>query len=300
MGYLRIIAGGVLAAILVSTPGNRTGIGLIDCSSSYVVEERITDADALLKNRLALERFVQREYSPNSKIAQRNNQYLIDNIISMSDVQAVVASPQLARQSLVDKLTSVSHAYRGDHAGMRYKDSFNDPMPYIYDERPAEAANLTNRQLLRVYLLMKSLRCEDFVSNIADIIGQDLRDHYSEHGGLIIFDENGRLVFHPVESEFTKQKNPKNNTHFGQPEDLWERPHITDYHLHAISQDNSEMAGPTVSDLHSNEKEFLREEVHGVVVTKLQGRKFNIDYYATERIRDTKFFTILDLGNFKY
>ncbi len=284
MLYKRIIVGGTLIAALGGVLGS--------CSfPSYVVEERQVEIQTSLGNRATLEWFVHTEYASNNR-AQRNKQYLVDNLISRRDIHQIIANPEAAKQSLVDKLKSVPHTCRKDLPG------FNN---YTYREDSSGVYKLTPRQLLRVYLLMEALQNEKFMRHLGTLVEKDLNDPYSEHGGLVLFDKEGKLVFRPVESEFTKQKDPKGDSSYRMPKEALETPYIAVYHFHVISEDGTIFAGPSLNDFLNLHGRILDDgEAYEIVVTKLRGRRLNIDFYSGEKKNSQIVFVTLDLGNYRY
>lgn len=63
------------------------------------------------------------------------------------------------------------------------------------------------------------------------------------------------------------------------------------YHYHATQEDCSDFAGPSNNDFihHAN------KGVPGIVITKLKGRKFNVDVYFGSKPP-----VVIDLGNYEY
>jgi len=49
--------------------------------------------------------------------AQRNNQYIIDNVARRDDVYELLTNPKVAKQHLIDRLNSVTHTPQIQHLG---------------------------------------------------------------------------------------------------------------------------------------------------------------------------------------
>jgi|SRR3989338_1973073 len=235
----------------------------------------------------AFEGFIHREYQKNQELARRNNQYIADNIALREGMRAIVSAPEKAKQNLVTRLGLVGHSYR------------------YTNELPTTVFNLSPRQLVRAYLIMEALKTEKFKTDIGVIVEDDLKDMDSEHGGLVLFD-GGNLTLHDIPSA-----SKGDNNRYILAGDSLNLPHIIPFHLHAASQDETENSGPSTIDMFSSLEGYLDSgESHNIVVTKLKGRRFNIDFYGFEFKSDNlpkdtiinanDYEIMLDLGVYEY
>lgn len=166
---------------------------------------------------------------------------------------------------------------------------------------------VSSRQFLRAYLLFEALQGQELIDNLGELVEEDLQDVYSEHGGLVCFDDEGELFFRPIESVLAKEKDLKNNHRFMLPPEAYAIPHVFRYHFHAISEDNSHDSGPsgyapgTKGDLISCADETrYRGESHCVLVSKLSGSKVNVDYYTGEMMNGRVKIAVIDMGDYEY
>lgn len=86
------------------------------------------------------------------------------------------------------------------------------------------------------------------------------------------------------------------------------RPHMARYHIHA-SADNCETdAGPSggtfivkTGDIgNCYHRAAFHGEDHNLLITKLPGNTFNVDFYSGEMRGKKPQITVLDLGNYSY
>lgn len=275
MRYLPIISG--LGALVL------TANTLAYVPQSFQVQMPQATAQAT-----AFEEFIHRAYQENQELARRNNQYIADNIALREDMRAIVSDPEKAKQELVTRLGLVDHSYR------------------YTTELPTTVFNLSPRQLVRVYLIMEALKTEKFKTDIGVIVEDDLKDMDSEHGGLVLFD-GGNLTLHDIPSA-----SKGDNNRYRLAGEFLNTPHIIPFHLHADSQDETESSGPSTIDMFFSSLEGYLDsgESHNIVVTKLKGRRFNIDFYGFEFKSDNlpkdtiinanDYEIMLDLGIYEY
>ena len=234
---------------------------------------------------------------------------MADFLSSKPDIGNIITDPEVTKKTLVEKLDSLPHTHRmgmllPDFAG--YHDYYEDP-PGIIELAPS--------QLIRVNYLLDSLDDPAFIQRIARLLTDAVEDKQREHGGLILFQEDGRLYPQPFQNELL------NHTSFEFPAEALENPFFAQYHFHALEDDSTPYAGPSQSrflffnggervlegsDMATCEVEILQHgESHNLVITKLEGKKFNIDYYGGVRnvthpgtIRPK--ITVIDLGNYDF
>jgi len=228
------------------------------------------------------------------RLTRENNEYVITQSKKNSDLKGLVMDPERMRDYIVSKLGAVSHTYR--QGG-------------ILTEDPSNIDLLMTTRLLRVSLILNSLEREEFRKYVGSLLEADLQDPFTEHGGYVLFDDEGRARLNPIESIHSSERDEGNNQSYGIGlSDLLKNlpVSILGYHLHAEKEDNSEYAGPSATDLGSAmKKAILLSESHGLVITKLAGREFNLDYYGWNHIeeggrRKKRASVILDLGNYSY
>lgn len=244
-------------------------------------------------SKKSLERLIRRKYPLWERKAKKNNEYLINNLILHQGRYNLIKDLEISKQKLEDKLKSVQHTHLVGNTH--------------YDEYDSEGIkHLTTRQLLRVYLILENLEDKEFKQKIGLLLEEDLKDLYAEHGGLILFDKNGKLIFYPIKSGNISNK--KENTYYYDNTMLsFSILHIASYHFHAMKEDSSNSAGPSIEDiLHCNYEANIEGESHNIVVTKLNGSRFNMDYCGGED-KDIEAdpysfsgFKIIDLGNYEY
>ncbi|MEK6818873.1 MAG: hypothetical protein AABY10_02975 [Nanoarchaeota archaeon] len=228
-------------------------------------------------------------------------QNLFDLAKNLSRTYSVedINSLQDERGDLEKVLGKLEHSYR---TGME-------------EGRPSDIYRAKPLQLLRVKIMLDTLRNKKFVNRVGELIDENtLVGEAEEVGGYLRFVE-GFLDLVKVSSIHNKVKAYS-----------WRRghfvhiPHLARFHLHATSEDCSKYAGPSGSEyltgsfdfpeegffenpsdlLTSRRESELTGESHDVVITKLKGRKFNVDYYGTQMGHYNPHLSIIDLGNYKY
>lgn len=143
---------------------------------------------------------------------------------------------------------------------------------------------------------MEALNEQKFRAQIGEIIEEDLKNLDSEHGGLVLFDRDANLTLMNIPSKINYD-----NDMYRIPRESFKIPHVITYHLHAASQDETKSSGPSTTDMFSSLEMCIDfEEAHDIVITKLEGRRFNVDFYGFEFTLD-KFSknTIVDVNDFE-
>ena len=180
---------------------------------------------------------------------------------------------------------------------LEYKLSDISDIDCVFD--PSQALRIKKM----LYSLDKRLRKE-----IGQLIRDDLNDPYSEHGGIIHY-ENGKIRFENLESLLKKENNIENNDRFRFPPDCGKA--FAEYHLHAIKEDSSEYSFPSVLLKDNNELvgDLLRAydkinesgEYHAFIITPLGRGIFNIDSYSGHLDKEENpRISVVDLGNYPY
>ena len=151
--------------------------------------------------------------------------------------------------------------------------------------------------LLKLGILLEKTKDESFIRDVGQAIERDIYDIYTEHGGFVTLDNNLNVVFtnyDPIETE--RQLLAGNNEYnlevlsFNYPAlNTSISPTIAVYHFHATDLDDTEAASPSYGDL----KETRDNGVDGIVITKLIGNRFNIDFFTSKGV-------VIDLGDYLY
>ncbi len=167
---------------------------------------------------------------------------------------------------------------------------------------PSECESLQAYQLAKIIWLLDSLEMNaDFRKRTGEEIESDYGDKKSAHGGAIVFRDNSlRLLMipnKPVPQGFAGFDKSFENYSY-EPIEFEPTPDIMFlFHFHAFEEDNSRFASPTNSDL----KEAERRKFDGLVITKIIGTRFNVDYYFVGRDDENRpFDVVLDLGVYEY
>lgn len=108
-----------------------------------------------------------------------------------------------------------------------------------YTERP-DLSSVSNLQLLRLYLLNKSLKENNVRQSIGTIIRDDIQDKTTEYGGVVSFNR-GKFEFINVPT--TKMRDKDGDYHF--PKNGQLIPGILFFHNHALDKNHSDFSGPS-------------------------------------------------------
>ncbi len=276
------------------------------------LQDNIQKRRKISKNKKLLENFVGENcgftFDPFATKYFSNN-YVIKHASRNEEICGLVqeGGEKKIKENLYSKLAGIPHTYRISHGIFSL---------YPYSEKPENVQALHPSQLLRTWILMKSLEKQGFIDDIGELIEKALRDPYSEHGGLILFEDTS-LTLRNIESTLAKKKDPKYKDAYIMPFKARKIPNVARYHFHAAMDDCSEYAGPSGGFLFlggdlaaAHGEAIFNNESHGVVMTKLKGQNFNVDYYSfravVEEGADGKGkvinhpLVVLDLGNYEY
>lgn len=227
-----------------------------------------------------------------SERSKRNNNYIAEHILERPDIHTQISDIEQITKNLKNKLDHVSHTYRKH-------------IPFFppYNEDLNGLKNMSMSQIMRVYLITEALEDDEFIHNVGMQIEQDILDTSCEYGGFIIFDDRNIPVLNPVTSAYT------DNHSYLMPKGAADKtPHIARYHLHASINDCSENSGPSGGTLiiktgdmgNCYERTMQFGEDHNILITKLYGRNFNIDFYSGEMLGKKPHINVIDLGNYSY
>lgn len=220
---------------------------------------------------------------------KRNTQALAEIIAyqegGIEKVQSWLADTNADR--LIERLESREHTYRTSEK----------------EGEPQDARLLGPLQRVRAYCLLDQLEDSRLVAEITEILERNPRDGQTELGGFIIPDSVRMRA-----ALYEGGTNGSGMRSFGwSAKDLSLTPHIALFHLHAITDDCTKYAGPSYggceSDMSTSQgTAWHTGESHDIVITRLPQKRFNIDYYTTQRRmvqgRLTEEIGCVDLGNY--
>ncbi len=239
-------------------------------------------------------------YSPPTQMEEETHyEHITEDLADINDVQLLVSDTSQARDSLMARIDGLPHAYQASHFSR--PGYIDQDTGWTYGEESSQVYLLTQNQFKVTQLLMEALENEEFLESIGEIIEADLQDADAEHGGFVLFDEHFGLYLLDIPSA------AKVNTGYSMPDGLYEEiPHLAYFHLHAIDKDCSTYAGPSRSDRSfCRHKALSQGDFHCVVITKLEGDRFNIDFFGADYESanpdgDTVDMIVLDLGAYGY
>jgi len=171
---------------------------------------------------------------------------------------------------------------------------------YFYDENPESAMGMNYQQLLRSRILLDQLSEERFRLDIGNAVEADVADDLAEHGGLVVFNDKGALWLDRKNSML--DRNSMNNGFYSMPDEYYDNMYFVRYHIHAMKNDSSVYSGPSQPDMQSCDSAAQSDgESHSIVITKLAGHSFDVDYYSCIKNAGGKAdFVVLDLGSYDY
>lgn len=170
----------------------------------------------------------------------------------------------------------------------------------VLTEDFSQVYDLSLSQNQIIYLMLKSLKNQNFINKIGQIIEEDVKDKYAEHGGIIQVSKNLELELKTIPSEDTKDKLEENNSFYNLPDWAENISQIAKFHLHAMNYDESKFAGPGEQDLiGTNSLLDITGKTNEFIITSLKKGKFNIDYFGGDKLIHKKV-KIIDLGNYEY
>lgn len=287
------------------------GIG----ATSVTFPSSVVHAKQSEEKRRTLEQFLHRDYKDTWERARRNNEYVINQVYLRDDVYELCKNPEQAKKRIITHLQGIEHVYRD--SSMLPSRKIELPYPkkrscvcknpgvdrrwisYTYTETPEEVDILTPRQLVRVHLFLDALQNTPLSRELGNIAERDVKNKFSEEGGLLTYTQ--RVRAEGIASRYEKEGEAVYNGVYAIPRrDILLKPHLGEFHLHANQEDNTLIAGPSIFDIkHSFGEAYKYEESHHLVVTKLKGRKINVDFLSAEFDEDITL-ALIDLGNYSY
>jgi hypothetical protein len=266
-------------------------IGLGSCSNKQKFEETkgitIKPTTEMKIHPAEKEEYMSNEYIVKLKETSKANEEYIQSFVENSEFFNNYFN---LSQTIFTELKHKQHTPRIEK---NYQNTaLTEHFSQIYD--------LSLSQSQRIYLMLKSLKNQDFLNRIGKIIEEDVQDKYSEHGGIITINPNLGLELRVIQSEDAKEKIEENNSFYNLSD--WENftKNISKFHLHAMSYDESKFAGPGSQDLiiADTERDIVGK-TNEFIITSLKKGKFNIDYVGGDKLIN-KQVKVIDLGNYEY
>jgi hypothetical protein len=200
---------------------------------------------------------------------------------------------KLLQDKIIKILSTKEHTYRF------WKDSTNRK-----DEGYLQIYDLSRYQNIIIFLMLIRLKDTLFLNTIGKIIKEDVKDVYSESGGIIIFDKSNKLYCKCFKSEKDYLRDEIFNNTYYIPEKTNFISKVTYFHLHASTYNEKKYAGPSPLDLMHSSFPFPNNMINEFVITSIEKGIFNIDYYGLDvrvgELEPSPGVKIIDLGNYKY
>lgn len=223
--------------------------------------------------------------------------YPIANLEAMATYLATRENPndplvlnQARLQDVVyQKLLQLPHTYRTEEC----------------EGEPDDIIAAKPLQLVRSHMLLNALSNPTLIREMGQLVERNPKDGQTELGGLVTVRREG--------IHFAEIPSPSKKAQIYQisGRDISTFPHLAVFHLHALYDDCTRFAGPSYREPWNNRREEsdlgeagreaeVTGESHNVVVTKLTGHRFNVDYYAAQMGMFYPGYTIVDLGVYEY
>ena len=222
-----------------------------------------------------------------------NQKYFDANTIGIK----IFHNQNLLQDSIITILKAKKHTTRA-----MYDDTLR-----VVDESYSQIPDLSKYQNEVIYLMLISLRDTAFTNRIGRIIKNDVKNPYSESGGIIKFISSGKIYLRCIVSSKLALYDTAFNSSYYLPHELSFLPRAGYFHLHATSYNEATYAGPGFMDLmHASFLEGCNMD-NEFVITPIKKGEFNIDYYGMDiRVTETSFMfvgedvKVIDLGNYFY
>jgi hypothetical protein len=216
------------------------------------------------------------------EVGKKDEEYLNENLSNTS----IIHDEESLKNYLINKLKEKQHTPRTN----------NPPSSEDY----SQINDLSINQNKTIYLMLNALKDSSFCNEIGKIIQEDIKNKYSEIGGIITFKEKNKIKLKPIESELSKLKDEENDGQYLLPSDEHFSKKIAYFHLHSSKYDEKEFAGPSTTDLFILEAQATFSNLtNEFIITSLEKGKFNVDYAGVDRKKD-KNARAIDLGNYLY
>jgi len=192
-------------------------------------------------------------------------------------------------ESLIDK--APSNAKKEEIKKKLSKARFN------YTERPV-LSGLSRLQLLKIYLIKKTLKDKNILEKIADMAARDLQDKDHEYGGKFYIDDNSKVQLQEVKSKIKDDE-----SYSPDPEELFSNCFATT-HLHMQAEGLCSPSGylrASSGDITYTDKNDISDLLISVMYRSenknILGFYFNLDFYFTDKRNPQEHkAVIIDLG----
>ncbi len=216
------------------------------------------------------------------EVGKRDEEYLNENLSNTN----ITEDEESLKKYLINRLKEKQHTPRTN----------NSPASEEYSQ--INELSITQNKI--VYLMLNSLKDSSFCNEIGKIIEEDIKNKYSEIGGIVTFKEKNKINLKCIESELSKFKEEENDGQYLLPSDEHFSKKIAYFHLHSSKHNEKEFAGPSTTDLfileaHSTFSILTSE----FIITSLEKGMFNVDYTGVDKRKDKKA-KVIDLGNYFY
>lgn len=210
---------------------------------------------------------------------KRDEKYLYENTRGID----ILNNEKMLKDSIIGLLKDITHTYREDNP---------------VNEHYSQINKLSLRQNKVIYLIMGALTDSSFVNGIGKIINEDIKNIYSEIGGIVDFREKNKINLRRLESGASKD--PSNDEYYSISLEAYLSKKIGYFHQHANEYDERKFAGPSSADIDLIELSFaISNLINEFIITSLKKGEFNMDYAGVDFRKDKKARTI-DLGNYFY
>jgi hypothetical protein len=217
-----------------------------------------------------------------NEVAKRDEEYLHENTARIG----IFKDETVLKSKIIKDLKVRTHTYGIDSL--------------FFKEYYSQINELSLNQNKVIYLMLTSLRDSSFVNKIGRIIEEDIKNKYSESGGVVNFVEKNKINLKPVESELSKLRDERNNIEYQLPSEDYLSKKIAHFHMHASEYDETLSAGLGIKEILTLAKSsILFGRINEFIITSLKKGEFNIDYVGVDPEKDKKI-RIIDLGNYFY
>ncbi len=217
-----------------------------------------------------------------NEVDKINEEYLNENL----SYNSLLNNESSLKKYIINKLSKKPHTFRTNHPSS------------IEDYSQINELSINQNKI--IYLMLNALEDSSFCNNIGKIIEEDIKEKYSEIGGIITFKEKDKINLRCIESELSKFKDEENDGQYLLPSDEHFSKKLAYFHLHSSKYNETEFAGPSTTDIFILEAHSIFSGLtNEFVITSLEKGKFNVDYAGV----DTKLgknAKVIDLGNYTY
>lgn len=218
------------------------------------------------------------------ELPMQNLEHIAENLSRVPGNLEILKNSNNMKIRVLDKLYGLDHTYR-----------------YVMEEgKPDDVLDAKPLQLLRCYILLGALQTRRTIEEIGELVELNPKDEKTEMGGIVNYNVNGQLKFNQFNSSTKEDLSYGHNKR-----NMMRNPHVALFHLHAVYDDCTNFAGPSYDEENGDIESAIDQakeenEAHHVVITKLKGRNFNVDYYGAEMQIFNPNVAVIDLGNYSY